>query len=491
MSRSAMTDDDPDPLLMGVSTTVIRACDAVLGSICILLALLGAFLLTRGEATVPYVIALWVIPVLNIAWSKVTAGGDRSRADLMRAAVCMPVTFYLYIAGTGMFTHLWTPALCMVAGIGLSLGVATRRAYLGTITSLIYCVPMLIADAVVGIDLDTIQDAVSMMLIGPVLAIVGSKLGRYFDEACRQRDHALREQQRTQDTLARLTLEVEHRMRMEVELRQAQKLEAIGRLAAGVAHEINTPVQYVNDSIQFVREAVRELVVLVDLLAAVNQSVLDGDASQVAARAAVAAAEEADLAYLKANVPSAIDRSIDGLRRVRNIVRSMSVFAHPDAEAMSAIDLNDAIECTLTVAGAEYRHVAELQTDFGELPLVTCHAGEVNQVILSLVVNAAHAIGDEAGADKGRISVRTRADGDHVVVAIADNGRGIPDAIRERVFEPFFTTKDVGHGTGQGLSIARSIIARHHGALTFESRVGIGTTFFIRLPIEPRAALNA
>ncbi|MEO7730595.1 MAG: ATP-binding protein [Kofleriaceae bacterium] len=479
----------PAPIVQ--DETVVRTCDVVFGGISTGVAVFGTVLLVRGQATALYVAALWALPAINVVWTKLTMGGNRVRADLIRGAMSLPLAMYLYVAGSGVLVHLWIPALTMVTGVSLSISVAARRAHFGILVSLAYCVPLLAASGVDGPDLVAVRGAVSILLVGPVLAIVGSKLGDFVDEASRQRDHAKREQLRAEATLAQLTVAIDHRMRMEIELRQAQKLEAIGRIAAGVAHEINTPVQFVNDSLEFVREAVGDLVVVVDLLATVNQSVLDGGASQLAARAAIAAADEADLGYLKEHIPRALARSLDGLRRVSNIVRSMKVFAHPDTHDMSSIDLNHAIECTLTIAGAEYRHVADLQTEFGELPFVTCHAGEVNQAILNILVNAAHAIGDSPRADKGRISVRTHTDGDDVVVAIGDNGPGIPEAIRERVFDPFFTTKKVGHGTGQGLSIARAVVDKHHGALTFESRVGVGTTFFLRLPIQPRAALGA
>jgi len=277
------------------------------------------------------------------------------------------------------------------------------------------------------------------------------------------------------------------REQAEQELRQAHKLEAVGRLAAGVAHEINTPVQFVGDSVEFLRTGTADLIRVVDVLRAVRQRVLDGSPSVEMARASLELEEELDLSYLVEHLPLAGERALDGTRRVAFIVRSMRDFAHPDSAEMAPADLNEAIASTLTIAESEYKHVAELVTDYGDLPPVCCHVGAFNQALLNIVVNAAHAIGDAPGfgAGRGTIVVRTRRDGDDVVVSVADTGGGIPEAVRERIFDPFFTTKEVGRGTGQGLSVARTVIAeKHHGSLRFETEVGKGTTFFIRLPLR-------
>jgi two-component system NtrC family sensor kinase len=179
---------------------------------------------------------------------------------------------------------------------------------------------------------------------------------------------------------------------------------------------------------------------------------------------------------------------------VATIVRSMKQFAHPDRGEMSEVDLNEAIQTTLTIARNEYKYVADVETDLGELPRVTCHIGEINQAVLNIVVNSAHAIADVISGTEGRgvIAVRTRRDGDAAVISIRDTGGGIPDTVRDRIFEPFFTTKEVGRGTGQGLAIAHSVVVEKHGGqLTFETVAGEGTTFTIRLPIGPRAARKA
>jgi signal transduction histidine kinase len=192
-------------------------------------------------------------------------------------------------------------------------------------------------------------------------------------------------------------------------------------------------------------------------------------------------------------VPLAIDDSIDGLARIAVIVRSMKEFAHPDQAQKTFADINQAIRSTLVIARNEYRYVADLDTHFATLPPVKCYLGEINQVVLNLLVNASHAIADAVRntAVRGKLKVATRLEGDSVEISIADDGTGIPEAIRDRIFDPFFTTKDVGKGTGQGLALAHSVIViKHGGTLRFESESGKGTTFFIRLPINSLDALG-
>lgn len=279
----------------------------------------------------------------------------------------------------------------------------------------------------------------------------------------------------------------------EVELADAQRLASVGTLAAGVAHEINTPVQFVSDSIHFVRDAGAEVLSLVATLEAVPRLVLDGGTTSElrdAATAAVAAIDGADLDYLRENLPKALDRALEGLQRVATIVRAMKEFAHPSQKEMAAVDLNRAILSTLTVATSEYKYIADLETALGELPSVVCHVNDINQVVLNIVVNAAHAISDRLkGTDRrGTITVGTVHRGDNVVISISDTGGGIPASVQSRIFDPFFTTKEVGRGTGQGLAIARTIVRdKHGGDLTFETTMDVGTTFLIRLPIAGKA----
>lgn len=282
--------------------------------------------------------------------------------------------------------------------------------------------------------------------------------------------------------------DVTERRHLESELQQAQKLESVGRLASGIAHEINTPVQYVGDSVHFLRDGIDALLTLSTRLGEVAVQP-EPSTSEERARQRAEAEEAADLAYLRDRMPKAIARSIDGLERVAKIVRAMKEFAHPDQTEQAAADLTRALEATLTIATNEYKYVATLETHFEELPHVVCNISEVNQAVLNIVVNAAHAIGDVVkGTDeRGVIRVSTRQEQGFAVIEISDTGGGIPEAIQGKIFDPFFTTKEVGKGTGQGLAIARSVIVeKHGGSLVFTSARGKGTTFTLRLPIAGR-----
>jgi len=277
---------------------------------------------------------------------------------------------------------------------------------------------------------------------------------------------------------------LEDRDRLEDNLRQAQKLEAIGQLAAGIAHEINTPTQYVGDNLRFLKESFGEL----DSLLAQLVKVGGAPAGKLL--------RDADFDYLKEEIPRALNQSLEGVDRVAKIVRAMKEFSHP-AREKTATDLNRAIQSTITVASNEWKYVAEIEMDLdANLPAVHCSPAEFNQVVLNMVVNAAHAIGDvvgDGGKGKGKITVKTRPDGDWAVVEISDSGCGMPPHIQQRIFDPFFTTKEVGKGTGQGLAIAHNVVVdKHGGTIKVVSSPGRGTTFIIRLPIggksEPEAA---
>jgi signal transduction histidine kinase len=293
-----------------------------------------------------------------------------------------------------------------------------------------------------------------------------------------------------------LMLDITELRRLSRELAAAQKLESVGRLAAGVAHEINTPVQFVSDNMLFVSKSMTDIAAVIQAYRSLQHAVQAAGDIDAAAQLADEADKAADLDYIMQNLPLALESSIEGLGRIATIVRSMKEFAHPDQAHKTFADLNQAIRSTLVIAHNEYKYVAELGTEFGDLPPVECYLGEINQVVLNLLVNAAHAISDVVRdtGHLGKLTVRTRLDGDGVEISIGDTGTGIPEAARENIFDPFFTTKEVGKGTGQGLAIARSVVVnKHGGTLRFETECGKGTTFFVRLPIDTRvdAAVKA
>lgn len=273
--------------------------------------------------------------------------------------------------------------------------------------------------------------------------------------------------------------DVTDRKHLEAELRHAQKLESVGQLAAGIAHEINTPIQFIGDNVRFLGDAFGDLTRVVE---AYRRAGGTGEAT-AQARALDA---EVDTNFLVEEIPEAIGQTLDGVDRVAGIVRAMKAFAHPAADEKALADLNQAVRNTLVVANNETKYVADVVSELGELPLLPCHLGDVNQVLLNLVVNAAHAVAatvDDSG-ERGTITVRTLLDGGDAVIEVADTGTGIPADIADRVFEPFFTTKEVGVGTGQGLALAYSLVTdRHGGSITFVSEEGVGTTFTVRLPV--------
>lgn len=279
------------------------------------------------------------------------------------------------------------------------------------------------------------------------------------------------------------------RKSLEAQVLHSQKLEAIGQLAAGIAHEINTPAQYVGNNTQFIKGAFEDLLAviqaagaLVDLAKTACPGIKDIEALERVMR-------ERDVEYLTAEVPSAISQTLEGVERISTIVRSVKQFAHPGTAIMAPSDLNESMKSTATVSRNEWKYVAELDLDLDPaLPLVVCMIGEINQVVLNLIINAAHAIADAKKADpgrEGRITLATRFAPPWAEIRVSDTGTGIPEAVQAKIFDPFFTTKEVGRGTGQGLTISRSImVEKHKGQLFFETRQGKGTTFVVRLPLE-------
>jgi two-component system NtrC family sensor kinase len=257
------------------------------------------------------------------------------------------------------------------------------------------------------------------------------------------------------------------RRMVEAELALAQKLEAVGRLASGIAHEINTPIQYISDSVHFLGTAFDELMAVI-----------------TSAEVAVGPEFLTDLVFLREEIPLAIERTIEGTERVATIVRAMKDFAHPHSIQKTAADLNRAVETTLLIARSEYKYVATVELHTAPLPDVVCNVGELSQVFLNLIVNASHALADAGrNTETGRIIVRTRRLDEGVELTFEDNGCGIPPDVIDKIYDPFFTTKEVGRGSGQGLAIVRAIVVdKHAGRLSVVSTPNMGTCFSVWLP---------
>jgi signal transduction histidine kinase len=268
---------------------------------------------------------------------------------------------------------------------------------------------------------------------------------------------------------------------------QTQKLGAIGQLAAGVAHEINTPMQFIGDNLHFAKQSIDDLLSLVATLRQAIEQAVQTPVSEEKLGELARAEIDLDYEYAREALPKAIERSLTGVERVTNIVRAMKAFAHPDGDQLTPTDLKGLIESTVMVATNEWKYVADVDLQLDkDLPPVPCIGGELNQVVLNLIVNASHAIADVVGStgEKGKISISAETNETHAVIRVTDTGTGIPEHARAKVFEPFFTTKEVGKGTGQGLSMAyNSIVKRHKGSILFETELGVGTTFEIRLPL--------
>jgi len=280
--------------------------------------------------------------------------------------------------------------------------------------------------------------------------------------------------------------------RMEVQLRQAQKMESIGQLAAGIAHEINTPIQFVSDNLVFLHDSFGAFRSLLTTLRETLAAAKRGELTPEKAAETEEGLSGLELDFYVAEVPQAIRQARDGAERVASIVAAMKAFSHPGPAVRKPVDLRSAIDNTVTVARNRWKYHARLEVEHDpQLPAVSCVAGEFNQVMLNLIVNAADAVAEKKrgggdGDGLGLIRITTRADGAWAEIRVQDDGTGIPDSVRGRIFEPFFTTKEVGQGSGQGLALCHAIIVKKHGGtLDFETEAGRGTTFIVRLPIDP------
>jgi PAS domain S-box-containing protein len=283
--------------------------------------------------------------------------------------------------------------------------------------------------------------------------------------------------------------DITDRVKFEAQRHQSQKMEAIGQLAAGIAHEINTPTQFVGDNTRFVQDAFGDLIEACNLYKESIEAAKSGALNEELIQDIEKRFEELDIAYLEEEVPQAIQQTLKGVERIANIVQAMKIFAHPGGIEKEPIDINKEIEKTITITRNEWKYVAELITEFdATLPSVPCHRAEFSQVILNLIINAAHAIADANGDDssaRGTIKISSGRAENWAEIRISDSGPGIPEEIRHRIFDLFFTTKEPGRGTGQGLAIAHSVIVdKHSGTIDIETGENRGTTFVIRLPID-------
>ena len=271
------------------------------------------------------------------------------------------------------------------------------------------------------------------------------------------------------------------------QLLQAQKLESMGQLAAGIAHEVNTPMQFINNNTDFLQQVIEEVGELQEKLCRVYEQSRDGRVEDELLTEVEEALEDTDVDYLTGEAGKALEKIQEGVGRVVGIVEGMRELAHPGGREKSLADLNHTIQGATAVCRNEWKYVAELDLDLDEsLPQVLCFPGEISQCVINMVVNAAHAIADvvEGKEEKGTISIGSRAHGDWAEIRIADTGTGIPEEAQPHIFDFLYTTKEVGKGTGQGLSLVHRVVRNNHGGeVSFETEQGKGTTFILRVPV--------
>lgn len=296
------------------------------------------------------------------------------------------------------------------------------------------------------------------------LAELNAHLEQRVTERTAALEHALSEVERTREQLL-----------------QSEKMSAIGQLAAGVAHEINNPVGFVSSNLGSLQQYVAKLLDLIDRYDARIAALNPPEAVREDIRRL---RKQADLDFLRTDIVNLMDESMEGLDRVKKIVRDMRSFSHVDQAEWQEADLNEVLESTLTVVWHELKYKAQVEREYGELPRVRCLPAQLSQVLMNILVNAAQAI----ERTPGRIVLTTRPSASGVEVAIADNGRGMSEEVMRRIFEPFYTTKAVGKGTGLGLSISYEIVKRHGGEIRVDSRPGEGSRFTLSLPVEPPGA---
>lgn len=271
----------------------------------------------------------------------------------------------------------------------------------------------------------------------------------------------------------------------QAQLVQSEKMASLGQMVAGVAHEINTPLGYVKNNMEMMRDAYAQCAELNGVYDALFGLVQSPEASEADLDARLAALRQmrGDFSemYPQADMDSLFSDSLYGLQQISEIVVNLKNFSRLDQAAVDDVDLNECVISALTIGKNVIRHKADVVRDFGQLPRVSCSPSQINQVFLNLVTNAAQAI-----EGYGRIVIKTLADEQHVHVVVRDNGKGIPQENLAKIFDPFFTTKPIGDGTGLGLSIVFGIVKDHGGHIQVKSEVGKGTAFCVSLPIRKR-----
>jgi len=271
------------------------------------------------------------------------------------------------------------------------------------------------------------------------------------------------------------------------------RLEALGTMASGIAHEINTPIQFIGDNLQFISDSFETIDQLLQRYAKLHDAVSAIEALGAESKALAEAVEDAELDFLREELPGAIDQSLSGIQQVARIASAMKTFARRGSNEKEVSDINQAIDLTAAISRNEWKYDADLELSLDPaLPKVPCHIGELSQVWLNLIVNAAHAIRSKPDLPRGLITVTTSAGDGMIDVTITDNGTGMSEDVRARVFEPFFSTKESGEGSGQGLAICQAIVTEQHGGdIALWTRDGEGSRFTVRLPIRAETAVPA
>ncbi|MGU7770442.1 histidine kinase [Burkholderia sp. MR1-5-21] len=435
------------------------------------------FAASVGVAVVASTAALWIAQTL--------------RAQATRNARRIGAAAIMGIAITGMhYTGMAAAHFAPDARCGAANGIDTP--WLATTVALFTLATLIVTLMISRFDASTAFLRGMADTLEELVQVRTSELER----ALRRYERTTQTLQRTRETMqreieerkaaqARLEQEKDEQRRLlheleatHVQLLQSEKLASIGQLAAGVAHEINNPIGFVSANLNMLRTWVRSLLDVVEAHEAVAAR-LDADTRGTLD----AARKAADLDYIRGEIATLIDESIDGTMRVRRIVQDLRDFSRPGSDEWNIVDIHAGLESTLNVVHNALKYKADIVRDYGDVPHVECLPSQLNQVFMNLLVNAAQAI-----PERGVITIRTTSDGETVSVAIGDTGKGMPPDVMRRIFDPFFTTKPVGQGTGLGLSVSHGIVERHRGMIDVASEPGRGTTFTVRLPVRRERA---